>query len=172
MKKTFIGISVIALISALILSSCDNNEYTPIQAGSRSCNIEIECIDINGHNLLNDKAFTDKIKIDGENSHSDIRFTISSGRLCFEADLPDQNDMKWSNENNEASDISNITVRLGKQKAHLKCYISYIANLPPASIGGVVTLEHVEYNGQIYKRTGNKVSITLHFNRNGKLEKH
>lgn len=169
MKYSILGISFIALISVFLLSSCDKNEYIPVQTNSKSCNIEIECVGASGENLLADKQFADKIKIEGENSHSIIKHEIRNNRLCFEADLPDQNDMKWTKDKREATGISKMTLKFGKQKASLKCFLKYIANRPPATAGGSIYLEEVEYNGQTYKRNGNTVTLRIQFNRDGKL---
>ncbi|WP_288057434.1 MULTISPECIES: hypothetical protein [Bacteroidales] len=169
MRYSFIGISVIALISALLLSSCSKEEYLPVQVSSKSCNIEIECVGSTGESLLADKSFTDKIKIEGKNSHTVIAHTIRNNRLCFKADLPDQNDMKWSKDKSEATGISKMTVKFGKQKASLKCFLKYIANRPPATAGGSISLEEVEYKGMTYKRSGDSVTFRIQFNRNGKL---
>lgn len=169
MKYSLFGISVIALISALLLPSCSKNEYIPVPISSKSINIEIECVDISGENLLSDKSFTDKIKIEGETSHSNMRFSVNNNRLCFEADLPDQNGMRWSKDKREASGISKMTIKFGKQKASLKCILKYIANRPPAAAGGSITLEEVEYKGYTYKRSGNVVTFKIQFNKNGKL---
>lgn len=169
MKYSLLGISVIALISVILLSSCDKGEYIPVQASSNTRSIEIECMDAAGKNLLADKTFADKIKVEGENSHSTIKFTIRNNRLCFEADLPDQRDMKWSKDRREANGVSRMSVIFGKQKASLKCIVKYVANRPPAASGGSVILEEVEYKNQIFKRKGNKVDIVIHFNKDRKL---
>ena len=169
MRHSFIGISVIALISALLLSSCSKEEYLPVQVSLKSCNIEIECVGATGESLLMDKSFTEKIKIEGENSHTVIAHTIRNNRLCFEADLPDQNDMIWSKDRREATGISKMTIRFGKQKALLKCMLKYIANRPPATAGGSISLEEVEYKAMTYKRSGGSVTFRIQFNRDGKL---
>lgn len=169
MRYFSIGISVIALISAFLLSSCSKEEYLPVQVSSKSCNIEIECAGATGESLLTDKSFTDKIKIEGENSHTIIAHTIRNNRLSFEADLPDQNDMKWSKDKSEATGISKMTVKFGKQKASIKCFLKYIANRPPATAGGSISLEEVEYKAITYKRSGGSVTFRIQFNRNGKL---
>lgn len=169
MKHSFLGISIFALISAFLLSSCSKNEYIHVPTSSKSINIEIECVGTSGENLLSDKSFTDKIKIEGETSHSKMRFTVNNNRLCFEADLPDQNDMKWSKDKHEASGISKMTIKFGKQKASLKCILKYIANRPPAAAGGSITLEEVEYKGYTYKRSGNVVTFKIQFSKNSKL---
>lgn len=169
MRYFSIGISVIALISAFLLSSCSKEEYLPVQVSSKSCNIEIECVGATGESLLTDKSFTDKIKIEGENSHTVIAHTIRNNRLCFEADLPDQNDMKWSKDKSEATGISKMTVKFGKQKASIKCFLKYIANRPPATAGGSISLEEVEYKAMTYKRSGGSVTFRIQFNIDGKL---
>lgn len=163
MKHYRFGISVIALISVLLLSSCSKDEYTPVQAASKCCTIEIECVGNAGENPLANKSFVDKIKIEGDNSHSNIKFTVKNNRLCFEVDLPDQNDMEWSKDRREATGISRITVKFGKQKASLKCFLKYVVNRPPAVFGGTVTLEQVEYNGTTYIRSGNTLVFRIIF---------
>ena len=169
MKYPFFGISILMLISACLLPSC-KEDYTPIQTNSKSCSIEIECIGVSGENLVADKSFTNKIKVEGDNSHSNVKFTISNNRLCFEADLPDQNDMKWSKDRREATGISKMTVKFGKQKASLKCFLKYTANRPPAVAGGTLVGEQVEYANQTHKRSGSAVKFTIRFNKNGKID--
>lgn len=56
-----------------------------------------------------------------------------------------------------------------KSPASLKCFLKYIANRPPASVGGSITLEGVEYKGMTYKRNGGSVTLRIQFNRDGKL---
>lgn len=168
MTNSFFGISILMLISVFLLPSC-KEEYTPIQANSTACAVEIECIGASGENLLADKSFTDKIKVEGDNSHNNVKFTISNNRLCFEADLPDQSDMKWSKDRREATGISKMTVKFGKQKASLKCYLKYTANRPPAAAGGTLVCEQVEYANQTHKRSGSAVKFVIRFNKNGKI---
>ena len=120
--------------------------------------------------MLADKSFTDKIKVEGDNSHNNVKFTISNNRLCFEADLPDQSDMKWSKDRREATGISKMTVKFGKQKASLKCFLKYTANRPPAVAGGTLVCEQVEYANQTHKRSGNAVKFVIRFNKNGKID--
>lgn len=54
MKYSLLGISVIALISAILLSSCSKEEYVLAPVSSKSRNIEIECVGASGENLLAD----------------------------------------------------------------------------------------------------------------------
>lgn len=169
MKYSFLGISILTLISVFLLPSCSKDEYIPVQASSQSTTIEIECVGALGENLLADKSFADKIKIEGENSHSTIKYVIQKNRLRFQADLPDQNDMKWNKDRSEATGISTVSVRFGKEKATLKCFLKYIANRPPAISGGSISLDEVEYRSQTYRRSGGAVILRLHFNKSGKL---
>ncbi|MDE7347893.1 MAG: hypothetical protein K2N48_14275 [Muribaculaceae bacterium] len=169
MKRLQLLATVLSIALGFILSACDSNEHVPLPTNSKSCNIEIECVNATGENLLADKTFTDKIKIEGENSHSFISHTVQNNRLCFEADLPDQKDMKWSSDRREATGMSKITVKFGKQKASLRCMLKYTANRPPAAPGGSMVLEEVEYKGRTYKRTGGAVIIRIQFDINGKL---
>lgn len=169
MKHPFFAISILMLISALSLPSC-KEDYTPIQANATACAIEIECLGASDENLLTDKSFIDKIKVEGDNSHSNVKFTVSNNRLCFDADLPDQNDMKWAKDRGEASGLSKMTVKFGKQKASLKCFLKYTPNRPPAPAGGTLICEQVEYLNQTYNRSGNAVRFAIRFNKNGKIE--
>lgn len=169
MKRSHLFATVLSAVLGIILSSCDSNEHVPLPTNSKSCNIEIECVKANGENLLADKSFTDKIKIEGENSHSIISHSIQNNRLCFEADLPDQKDMRWSSDRREATGMSKMTVKFGKQKASLRCMLKYTANRPPMAAGGSMVLEEVEYNGRSYKRTGVAVILKIQFDINGKL---
>ena len=171
-KKTFFSL-VLALMSIVIMPSCDNGEYSPIKASTDSCQIVVSCVDRMGQDLLSDKEFLDAIKIEGDTSHSRIRYdVITSGdkkALLFVAELPDQSDMKWTSDRKEASGISKITIKFKKGKLQLKCHIKYIANRPPAASGGKATIEEVQCNNMSYKRTGNAVSITFKMDKNGKL---
>ncbi len=170
MKKTIIGISLLVLISALLLSSCDKEEYSPLEASRKLCTIEIECVDLSGVTLLNDRAFVDKIKIVGEKSHSDIKFTIHNNRVIFDADLPGRNEMKWSKDRHEATGMSKVTVKFGKQKATLKCLVKFTASKPPVVVGGTMTLEEVECGRHTYRREGNAVLLKLRFSNDGTLQ--
>ncbi|MDE6323722.1 MAG: hypothetical protein K2L85_06320 [Paramuribaculum sp.] len=161
--------SVMAFVVALIVSSCSKEEYVPLNATSKTCAIEIECVGESGENLLADKSFADRVKVDGEASHSVIPFQIRNNRMCFDAEFPDQSEMEWSEDKREAVGVSRMTLRFGKHKASLKCYMRYIANRPPAAAGGRMILESLEYNGSVYRRNGGSVSICLRFNRSGGL---
>lgn len=156
-----------------MLPSCDNGEYSPINASTNSCQIVVSCVDRKGQDLLSDKEFLDAVKIEGDGSHSRIKYNlINSGdnkAIHFEAELPDQSDMKWTYDHKEASGISKITIKFKKDKLQLKCHIKYIANRPPAATGGQATIEEVQCNNMNYKRSGNAVYIPLKMDKNGKL---
>lgn len=172
MKKetnTIVFLSIALLIYSIFLTSC-KEDYSPIPTNSKSCNIEIECVGPDGKSLLTDKSFSDKISVEGDNSHTKTKFTIKNNRVCFEADIPDQNDLKWSKDHSEATGISKMTVKFGKQKVSIKCLLKYTANRPPMTAGGTITLEEVEYNAHSYKRTGNVVLLLIRFNKDGKLQ--
>ncbi len=171
-KKTFL-VFILATLSLVMLPSCDKGEYSPINASNDSCPIAISCFDLKGEDLLEDKEFLASITIEGDASHSKIRYDlINIGRkkaFQFNAELPDQREMKWTNDRKEASGISKMTIKFKKSKLQLKCYIKYIANLPPAAPGGKAILEEVSCNNQTYKRNGNIVHISLKMDKNGKL---
>ncbi len=171
-KKTFLSL-VLAIMSLVTLPSLDNGEYSRINTSNDSCQIVVSCEDRQGQDLLSDKDFLDAITIEGDASHSRIRYdVINSGNkkaIIFAAELPDQSDMKWTNDRKEASGISKITIKFKKNKLQLKCHIKYVANRPPAAPGGKATIEEVQCNNMNFTRSGNTVSISLKMDKNGKL---
>ena len=142
-------------MSILVLTSCDKEGYEPISTSTDACQIIVNCLDHNGKSLLDNNKFVDGISIEGDAS--------------FTAELPDQDDMKWSKDRSEANGISKMTMKFNKHKIELKCHIKYIANRPPAVSGGKATLEEVSCNNQTFKRSGNSVTITLRMDKSGKL---
>ncbi len=167
MKHLLFTLGVV--LSSITLSSCSKAEYDPIKANTKACTVELECVDAAGGNLLADKSFVDNIKIEGESSNTAIRFTIDGSRLKFEADVPHQNDMRWTKDKREATGVSKVTVKFGKQKVRLKCGLKYTPSMPPAVIGGKMVLENVEYNNRTYKGNGGTVTLQLRFSKDGKL---
>lgn len=167
MKHLLFFLGVVLL--SITLSSCSKAEYDPIKASTKACTIEIECVDVAGGNLLADRSFIDNIKIEGENSNTNIKFTIDGNRLKFDADLPHQNDMRWTKDKREATGVSKVAVKFGKQKVKLKCGLRYTPSMPPAVIGGKMVLENVEYSSRTYKGNGGTVTLQLRFNKDGKL---
>lgn len=133
----------------------------------------MECVGNDGKTLLDDTKFIDKISIEGHASHSKIKFDVgNSGNkkfLAFNAELPNQSDMKWNKEHTEASGISKMTIKFGKNKVTMSCHIKYIVNRSPATPGGRATLEEVSCNNMNFKRSGNGVTVTLRLDKNGKL---
>lgn len=172
-KSKTIGIIALIMMSVLVFASCDKNGYEPIQTSTDACQIIVQCIDGSGNNLLDNKKFVDGISIEGNASHSKIKYDVrnaSGGKsLFFTAELPDQDDMRWSKDRKEANGISKMTMKFNKHKVELKCHIKYIANRPPAVSGGKATLEEVSCNNQTFKRSGSSVTITLRMDKNGKL---
>ncbi|MDE5686814.1 MAG: hypothetical protein K2I26_09680 [Paramuribaculum sp.] len=160
---------VLAFVVALAITSCSKEEYTPLSTTAKACAVEIECVGEAGENLLADKSFSEKVKVEGEASHSSIPFQIRNNRLCFDAELPDQSEMEWSEGKRDAVGVSRMTLRFGKHKASLKCYMRYVANRPPAAAGGRMTLESLEYNGATYRRNGGSVALRLSFSKSGGL---
>ena len=161
------------MMSILMFSSCDKNGYDPLPTSTEACQIIVQCVDGSGKNLLDNKKFVENISIDGNASHSKITYAIRNAggkeSLFFTAELPDQYGMKWSKDRKEANGISKMTIKFKKHKVELKCHIKYVANRPPALLGGKATLEEVSCNNQTFKRSGNSVTITLRMDKNGKL---
>lgn len=172
-KSKTIGIITLFILSILVLTSCDKEGYEPISTSTDACQIIVQCVDGSGNNLLENKKFVESISIEGDESHSKIKYDIRStsvGKsLFFTAELPDQDDMKWSKDRQEANGISKMTMKFNKHKVALKCHIKYVANRPPATSGGRATLEEVSCNNRTFKRSGNSVTITLRMDKNGKL---
>lgn len=172
-KSKAIGIISLIMMSILAFSSCDKEGYEPISTPKDACQIIVQCIDQNGENLLNNNKFIDGISIEGNASLSKITYEVKNATggksLFFIAELPDQDDMKWSKDRSEANGISKMTMKFNKHKVELKCHIKYIANRPPAVSGGKATLEEVSCNNQTFKRSDNSVTITLRMDKNGKL---
>ena len=162
MMKTNFSTVIIAMLSTFILlTSCNNDdEYTPVNATSQSCRILMECINSDGRNLVDDNGFVKNVTIEGNSSHSTIK---------FDADLPDQKAMEWNSGRSEATGISKVTVRFNKQKTELRCMMKLKANRPPVTTGGSIVLEEVSCNNRSYRRAGSNVTVSLHFNRNGKF---
>ena len=175
MMKTNFSTVIIAMLSAFILlTSCNNDdEYTPVNATSQSCRILIECINSDGRNLVDDNGFVKNVTIEGNSSHSTIKFDVQTvnGRkyLAFDADLPDQKAMEWNSGRSEATGISKVTVRFNKQKTELRCMMKLKANRPPVTTGGSIVLEEVSCNNRSYRRASSNVTVSLHFDRNGKF---
>lgn len=164
---------IFAMMAALLMASCDGNGYEPIPSSPDACQVIVQCVDSSGKTLLDDKKFVDAISVDGSASHSKIRYDVrnhGSGKaLFFNAELPDQGDMKWTADHREANGISRMTMKFNKHKVEMKCHIKYVANRPPAASGGKATLEEVSCNNRSFKRSGNSVTITLQMDKNGKL---
>lgn len=167
------GIISLIMMYVLAVLSCDKNGYEPISTSADACQIIVQCVDGSGKNLLDNDNFVNGISIEGDASHSKIKYGVKNANrgkaLFFTAELPDQDDMKWSKDRKEASGISKMTMKFNKHKVELKCHIKYIANRPPAASGGKATLEEVSCNNQTFKRSGNSVTITLRMDKNGKL---
>lgn len=172
-KRKLMSKVLLCIMSLMAFTSCDKGGYEPLHTSNDACQVVVRCIDKTGKDLLDNKKFTDGISIEGDASHSKIAFDIHNtdgGKaLFFKAELPDQDDMKWSKDRTEANGISKMTIKFKKHKVELKCHIKYIANRPPATAGGRATLEEVSCNNQSFKRSGNNVTITLRMDENGKL---
>ncbi len=165
--------TLLTVICLFILTSCGKDEYEPISTSTEACQINVICVDRTGKDLLENKEFVDGITVEGDASHSKIKFSIkntgSNKSICFLAELPDQNDMNWSKDRTEATGSSKMTMRFGKHKVELRCYIKYVPNRPPAVSGGKATLEEVTCNKQTFKRSGSSVTVMLRMDENGKL---
>lgn len=125
---------ILAMMAALLMASCDGNGYEPISSSPDACQVIVQCVDRSGKTLLDDRKFADAISVEGGASHSKIRYDVrnyGSGKaLFFNAELPDQGDMKWSADRHEANGISRMTMKFNKHKVEMKCHIKYVANRP------------------------------------------
>lgn len=173
MTKTIIT-AMLCTMALLAATSCGNASYEPLNTSTEQLMIVLRCIDRDGNNLLDNKAFADRISIEGEASHSKIKHDLCNSatggkHISFAAELPDQDDMTWSKDRSEAAGISTMTIRFGKHKVALKCHIKYTANRPPAAPGGIATLEEVSCNNRSFKRSGRTVAITLRMDADGNV---
>lgn len=73
-----------------------------------------------GKALLDNNKFVDGISIEGDASHSKIKYDVKNANggkvLSFIAELPDQDDMKWSKDRSEANGISKMTMKFKNTK--------------------------------------------------------
>lgn len=97
-------------MSILVLTSCDKEGYEPISTSTDACQIIVQCLDHSGKSLLDNNKFVDGISIEGDASHSKIKYDVKNANggkvLSFIAELPDQDDMKWSKDRSEITMVS------------------------------------------------------------------
>lgn len=63
-------------MSILVLTSCDKEGYEPISTSTDACQIIVQCLDHSGKSLLDNNKFVDGISIEGDASHSKIKYDV------------------------------------------------------------------------------------------------
>lgn len=73
-------------MSILVLTSCDKEGYEPISTSTDACQIIVNCLDHNGKSLLDNNKFVNGISIEGDASHSKIKYDVKmqmEERFCL-----------------------------------------------------------------------------------------
>lgn len=170
MKKIFsdpsswIGLLLVA--AAMILGSCQKDEYSPVSATKqlRGILIAINSEREQESNLLDNKEFVAGISAFGNESQAIIPCQTKRVKgktyLFIEADMPDIKNMKFSNDRKQGTATTEITLKVNKEKVDLKCYFQYKDDSKPLMITGSktsITLESITLNKKTVKRNGKTV---------------
>lgn len=170
MKKIFsdpsswIGLLLVA--AAMILGSCQKDEYSPVSATKqlRGILIAINTEREQESNLLDNKEFVAGISAFGNESQAIIPCQTKRVKgktyLFIEADMPDIKNMKFSNDRKQGTATTEITLKVNKEKVDLKCYFQYKDDSKPPMITGSktsITLESITLNKKTVKRNGKTV---------------
>lgn len=170
MKKIFsdpsswIGLLLVA--AAMILGSCQKDEYSPVSATKqlRGILIAINSEREQESNLLDNREFVAGISAFGNESQAIIPCQTKRVKgktyLFIEADMPDIKNMKFSNDRKQGTATTEITLKVNKEKVGLKCYFQYKDDSKPPMITGSKTsiiLESITLNKKTVKRNGKTV---------------
>lgn len=156
-KVSLAGLILSAFI--LILSSCHKDKYSPIPATLQQRGILISLNDGNNKNLLENNRFVSGISAFGNESQAQLPCTVKkiNGKpyLSFMADLPDEKNMKFSDDQRQATAMTEITLKVNKQKITLKCFFQYRDDsrppMPTASKTSII-LESITLDRKTIKR--------------------
>lgn len=153
------------LAATLILCSCHKNEYSPISATKQQRGILLTFSSESNKNPLDDNKFVAGISVFGNESQAQLPCTVKkiNGKpyLFFVADLPDAKNMKFTGDQKKATAMTEITLKVNKEKATLKCYFQYQdASKPPMPTASntSIILESITLDRKTIKR-GNKTVI-------------
>ena len=117
------------LAATLILCSCHKDEYSPISATKQQRGILLTFSSESNKKPLDDNRFVAGITVFGNESQAQLPCTVKkiNGKpyLFFVADLPDAKNMKFTGDQKKATAVTEITLKVNKEKATLKCYFQY-----------------------------------------------
>lgn len=126
-KVSSVGLILSAFI--LIFSSCHKDKYSPIPATTQQRGILISFSDGSNKNPLESNEFVAGISAFGNESQTQLPCTVKriNGKpyLSLIADLPDEKNMKYSEDQRQATAMTEITLKVNKQKINLKCFFQY-----------------------------------------------
>ncbi|MBR4591125.1 MAG: hypothetical protein IKO36_10760 [Bacteroidaceae bacterium] len=113
---------------AILLISCNKEEYIPMFASAQQRTVKLSCVDKDGNDLLADENFVDQLKIYGCLSKKELEYRISEIKkdgksqkyLYFSPDLPNTNDMQYEG-NYVAYGRSQFVLTINKQKTTFSC---------------------------------------------------
>lgn len=148
----------------LILSSCHKDKYSPIPATAQQRGILISISDGNNKNLLENNEFVASISAFGNESQTPLPCTIikidGKPYLSLVADLPDEKNMKFSKDQRQATAMTEVTLKVKKQKIVLKCFFQYRDDskppMPTASKTSII-LESITMDKKTVKRNSKTV---------------
>lgn len=153
------------LAATLILCSCHKDEYSPISATKQQRGILLTFSSESNKKPLDDNRFVAGITVFGNESQAQLPCTVKkiNGKpyLFFVADLPDAKNMKFTGDQKKATAMTEITLKVNKEKATLKCYFQYQdASKPPMPTASntSIILESITLDRKTIKR-GNKTVI-------------
>lgn len=164
MNNRLFSTSLVLSAFTLILFSCHKEEYSPIPATTQQCGILISFSDGNNKSLLESSEFVAGISTFGNESQTQLPHTIRNinGKLYLSlvADLPDEKNMKFSGGQRQATAMTEISLKVKKQKITLKCYFKYRDDskppMPTASKTSII-LESITLDRKTIKRNGKTV---------------
>lgn len=179
-SKNLVTLALSGVIS-ILLGACHKDQYSPMSATQENNKILITCNDENGKDLLSNKEFATGISAFGNESQALLSCQIKqiNGKyyLLIAADLPNEKNVKLSENRTQGTAMTEITVKIRKQKVTLKCLFQYRdMSKPPMPVAShtSITIESITFNRRTVKRSGknvvdNGLVLSLQIDRNGNI---
>lgn len=179
-SKNLVTLALSGVIS-ILLGACHKDQYSPMSATQENNKILITCNDENGKDLLSNKEFAAGISAFGNESQAPLSCQIKqiNGKyyLLIAADLPNEKNVKLSENRTQGTAMTEITVKIRKQKVTLKCLFQYRdMSKPPMPVAShtSITIESITFNRRTVKRSGknvvdNGLVLSLQIDRNGNI---
>lgn len=163
-NKVSSSVGIILSAFIFILSSCHKDKYSPIPANTQQRGILISFSGENNKNPLESDEFVAGISAFGNESQMQLPCKVMkiNGKLYLSliADLPDEKNMKYSGDQRQATAMTEITLKVNKQKTNLKCFFQYRDDskppMPTASKTSIV-LESITLDRKTIKRNSKTV---------------